>query len=63
MRAIARTVWTTATSPFKDSIPQSAVKFCEPTLRIGVEFLDLTDDGYLRHPNFRRFSPSLSQSF
>jgi hypothetical protein len=28
-------------------------KFCEPTLRIGVEYLDLTDDGYLRHAVFR----------
>ena len=59
MRAIARLVRTITTSPFKDSIPEIAVRFCEPRLRIGVEFLDLTEDGYLRHPNFRRFSDAL----
>ena len=59
MRAIARTLRTITTSPFKDSIPETAVRFCEPRLRIGVEFLDLTEDGYLRHPNFRGFSDAL----
>lgn len=38
---------------FKDVILERDAKFCEPTLRIGVEYLDLTDDGYLRHAVFR----------
>lgn len=45
-------------SPFKDPVLREA-KFCEPTLRIGVEFQDMSDDGYLRHAAFRRFSDEL----
>jgi len=37
----------------------SDAKFCGPTLRVGVEFLEFTDDGYLRHPSFRRFADEL----
>jgi len=28
---------------------------CEPAPRVGVKFLDFTDDGYLRRPALRRF--------
>jgi hypothetical protein len=48
-----------AESPFKDPIPEAGARFCEPALRIGVEFQDMTDDGYLRHATFRRFSDEL----
>jgi hypothetical protein len=31
-----------AGSPFKDPIPEAHASFCEPALRIGVEFQDIT---------------------
>jgi hypothetical protein len=35
------------------------VKFCEPAFRASVEFLDLTNEGYLRHSTCRRFADEL----
>jgi bifunctional non-homologous end joining protein LigD len=55
MRAVVRALSPSATSPFKDAIPDRGARFCAPALRVGVEFLDFTDDGYLRQPAFRRF--------
>lgn len=46
-------------SPFKDQIAEPHATFCEPLLRLGVEYQDMTDDGYLRHAAFRRFSDEL----
>jgi bifunctional non-homologous end joining protein LigD len=48
-----------AESPFKDRVAEAGVKFCEPALRIGVEYQHMTDDGYLRHASFRRFADEL----
>jgi len=48
-----------ASSPFKDRIPEAGAKFCEPALRVGLEFQDMTDDGYLRRAAFRRFTDEL----
>ena len=59
MRAVVRVLSPRAESPFKDAIREPGAKFCEPTIRIGVEFLDFTDDGYLRHPAFRRFDDEI----
>jgi hypothetical protein len=46
-RAIARMFSPCAVPPFADQIFHLEAKFCAPTLRISVEFLDLTDEGYL----------------
>jgi bifunctional non-homologous end joining protein LigD len=59
MRAVARLVRARATSPFTDTITAPHAKFCEPAFRASIEFLDFTDDGYLRHPVFRRFADEL----
>ena len=56
MRAVTRLLSPRATSPFSDAISDAAAKFCEPAFRAGVEFMDFTDDGFLRQPAFRRFS-------
>ena len=55
-RAIARMLEPVSDSAFADQLPEPQARFCAPTLRISVEFLDLTDDGYLRHATFRRFA-------
>jgi hypothetical protein len=56
---VSRTLRTRAGSPFKDLITVRGVKFCEPTIRVGIEFVDFTDDGYLRRAAFRRFDDEL----
>jgi ATP-dependent DNA ligase len=56
MRAVARLLSPRATSPFRDAITDPSAKFCEPAFRAGVEFMDFTEYGFLRHPAFRRFS-------
>jgi bifunctional non-homologous end joining protein LigD len=56
MRAVARLVRACATSPFTDTITAPHARFCEPAFRASIEFLDFTDDGYLRSPAFRRFT-------
>jgi bifunctional non-homologous end joining protein LigD len=60
MRAIARMLKPRARSPFNDAILHPSAKFCEPTIRVGVEFQDMSDDGYLRHAAFRRFADELT---
>jgi len=56
LSAVRRLLTPRATSPFRDEITASDAKFCEPAFRASVEFLDFTDDGYLRSPTFRRFT-------
>jgi len=41
----------------------AARNFCDPAIRGGVKFQDMTDDGYLRHAGFRRFADQLISSF
>ncbi len=48
-----------AISPFTDEMNDLEAKFCEPAFRASLEFLDFTDDGYLRHPAFQRFADEL----
>src|SRR6516165_6635037 len=38
MRAIARMLQPRAKSPFSDMISHAGAKFCEPMIRVGVEF-------------------------
>jgi bifunctional non-homologous end joining protein LigD len=63
IRAAARVLIPCADSPFKDAVGGSGARFCEPALRVGVEFLDFTDDGYLRRPAFRRLDNELTTAF
>ena len=56
MRAAARVLSPRASSPFRDAISDPDARFCEPSLRAAVEFLDFTEYGYLRSPAFRRFA-------
>jgi bifunctional non-homologous end joining protein LigD len=58
-RAIARMLRPLPQSPFSDTIPHEGARFCEPAIRVGVEFQDMTDDGYLRHAAFKRFTDEL----
>jgi hypothetical protein len=37
--------------------------FCQPTVRFGVEFIDFTDDGYLRSPRSGVSTTSRSPKF
>jgi hypothetical protein len=60
MRAIMRMLTPRLQSPFSDTISHPGAKFCEPAIRVGVEFQDMTDDGYLRHAAFRRFADELT---
>ena len=60
IKAIARALKPRTRSPFSDRISHPRAKFCEPTVRVGVEFQDMTDDGYLRHAAFRRFTDELT---
>jgi bifunctional non-homologous end joining protein LigD len=59
MSAVRRLLIPRAISPFRDEMNDLEAKFCEPAFRASVEFLDFTDDGYLRHPAFRRFADEL----
>jgi bifunctional non-homologous end joining protein LigD len=59
MSAVRRLLIPRASSPFRDEMDGLKAKFFEPTFRASVEFLDFTDDGYLRHPAFRRFADEL----
>jgi len=45
-------------SAFSDN-PHHGARFCEPAIRVGVEFQDMTDDGYLRYAAFKRFADEL----
>jgi bifunctional non-homologous end joining protein LigD len=60
MRAITRMLTPRLHSPFSDTIPHPGAKFCEPAIRVGVEFQDMTDEVYLRHAAFRRFADELT---
>lgn len=62
MRAITRGLKPRTHPPFSDVIPHSEAKFCEPAIRVSVEFQDMTDDGYLRHAAFRRFADELTRA-
>ena len=57
--SIARDLIPRSTSPFTDRIANGRAKFCEPVIRVSVEFLEFTDDGYLRQASFRRFTDEL----
>jgi ATP-dependent DNA ligase len=57
MRAVAREPSPRTTSPFRDAIREPDAKFCEPAIRVGVEFFYSSDEGYLRParlPTLRR---------
>jgi bifunctional non-homologous end joining protein LigD len=57
MSGALRLVNSRATSPFEGNIATTSdVHFCEPTMRASVEFLEFTEDGYLRYPTFRRLA-------
>jgi bifunctional non-homologous end joining protein LigD len=60
MSAVRRLLTPRTISPFRDEMNDLEAKFCEPAFRASVEFLDFTDDGYLRHPAFRRFANELT---
>ena len=59
MNGVARLLTPQAASPFIDAVTDERAKFCEPEFRTSVEFVEFTDDGYLRNPSFRRFSDEL----
>jgi len=59
IRAVARELAPRAVPPFKDAVREPDARFYEPSVRVDVEFLDFTDDGYLRSPAFRRFADEL----
>jgi bifunctional non-homologous end joining protein LigD len=61
MRAITRLLKTRTHSPFSDPICHPNGQFCEPALRVVVEFQDMSDDGYLRHAAFKRFTDELTR--
>jgi len=61
MRAIRRLLKARAHSRFTDPISHPDAQFCEPALRVGVEFMDMTDDGYLLDAAFKRFTDELTR--
>jgi ATP-dependent DNA ligase len=52
---IANALTTRGDSPFREPISEPNARFCEPVLRVPIEFADFTDDGLLRRPSFSRF--------
>jgi hypothetical protein len=59
MSAVRRLLTPRAISPFRDEVNDPETNFCEPAFRASVEFLDFTDDGYVRHPALQRFADEL----
>ncbi len=45
-----------ADSPFEESVPEPDAVFCEPDLRVPIEFVDFKETGLLRRPVFSRFA-------
>jgi hypothetical protein len=45
LRKIARSLIPQKRSPFADTIPHSDARFCEPSLRVPIEFAEFTEDG------------------
>jgi hypothetical protein len=43
-----------ADSPFEESVPEPDAVFCEPNVRVPIEFVDFTETGLLRRPVFSR---------
>ena len=56
LESITRKVPLRKASPFIDPIPETGVRFCEPTVRVPVQFLEITEGGYLRHASLRLFA-------
>ena len=56
LKSLRKKVSLRKTSPFIDPIPEADVQFCEPTVRVPVQFLDIANDGYLRHASLRLFA-------
>ncbi len=56
LESITRKLTLRKASPFVDPIPETDVRFCEPTVRVPVQFLEITDGGYLRHASLRLFA-------
>ena len=59
MSAVRRLLTPRAISPFRDEVNDPETNFCGPAFRVSVEFLDFTDDGYVRHPALQRFADEL----
>ncbi len=45
-----------ADSPFEESVPEPDAVFCEPNVRVPIEFVDFTETGLLRRPVFSRLA-------
>jgi ATP-dependent DNA ligase len=45
-----------ADSPFEENVPEPDAIFCEPNVRVPIEFVDFTETGLLRRPVFSRFA-------
>jgi bifunctional non-homologous end joining protein LigD len=56
LESITRKLALRKVSPFVDPIPEADVRFCEPTLRVPVQFLEITEGGFLRHASLRLFA-------
>jgi ATP-dependent DNA ligase len=56
LESITRKLSLRKVSPFTDPIPEGDVRFCEPTVRVPVQFLEITESGYLRHARLRLFA-------
>ena len=56
LESITRKLPLRKSSPFVDPIPEADVRFCEPAVRVPVQFLEITEGGYLRHASLRLFA-------
>ncbi len=56
LESITRKLSPRKASPFADPTPEADVQFCEPTVRVPVQFLAVTESGYLRHASLRLFA-------
>jgi len=55
-REILRKLIPQKQSPFADRISHTDARFCEPSMRVPIEFAEFTDDGHLRRPALSRFA-------
>ncbi len=56
LESITRKISRRKASPFFDPISDTDVRFCEPTLRVPVQFMEVTEGGYLRRASLRLFA-------
>jgi len=56
LESITRRVPLRKASPFSDPIPETDVRFCEPTVCVPVQFLEAMEGGYLRRASLRLFA-------